>query len=93
MQIIKRYYQPVSLRSIASRREVQMRVHGDGPQGDSVCYLTPKEAVRLARGLLTQAEKLLRGPKRDQVVERWMQQLRQSRLRRKRQELRLKKRK
>jgi len=52
MKILDRAYQAVSVTPALDGTRLEVRVHGDKPQGDSVAHLSPQEARVLAYGLL-----------------------------------------
>lgn len=58
MRAVQRSYQPISLEPVLDKTQLEIRIHGDKPQGDQPAFLTPKEARLLAYSLLAQAETL-----------------------------------
>jgi hypothetical protein len=61
MKILDRAYQAVSVTPALDGTRLEVRVHGDKPQGDSVAHLSPQEARVLAYGLLAEAERMRSG--------------------------------
>jgi hypothetical protein len=58
MRAVERSYQPISLEPALDDTQLEIRIHGDKPQGDQPALLTPREARLLAYALLAQAETL-----------------------------------
>ena len=49
----------ISLKRLPGEKGIEVRVHGLKPRGDSLSHLTGSQAIRLARALLAEAERLL----------------------------------
>jgi len=58
MKAVDRAYQPISLEPALDYSHVEIRIHGEKPQGDQPALLSASEARRLAYALLFEAEKL-----------------------------------
>ena len=56
--LLERAYQPISVDPVLDSTRLEIRIHGEKPQGDQPAFLTVHEARILAYGLLAEAERL-----------------------------------